>query len=100
MLAGVDHTRRIFNIYGGKAQACGAAVLNGATPGQIFLMLTGASLWICVLPVLLGNVFGAAASAMLFHILDEVSRAVIPDRLILPLHIIRRYFSCRQHFHF
>ncbi len=77
--------RGVFSVFmEERLRLVGLLSLNGATPGQIFLMLTGASLWICVLPVLLGNVFGAAASAMLFHILDEVSRAVIPDRLILP----------------
>ena len=77
--------RGVFSVFmEERLRLVGLLSINGATPGQIFLMLTGASLWICILPVLIGTISGAAMSALLFHILDEVSRTVIPDRLILP----------------
>lgn len=77
--------RGVFSVFmEERLRLVGLLSINGATPGQIFLMLTGASLWICILPVLIGTISGAAMSVLLFHILDEVSRTVIPDRLILP----------------
>ena len=77
--------RGVFSVFmEERLRLVGLLSLSGATPWQIFLMLTGASLCICILPILLGTIFGAALSAFLFHILDDVSKAVIPDRLILP----------------
>ena len=77
--------RGVFSVFmEERRRLVGLLSLSGATPRQIFLMLTGASLCICLLPILFGTIFGAALSALMFHILDEVSKAVIPDRLILP----------------